>query len=208
MRIDFWYHPMMRAALVVALVMFGSHGVASAQAADASQMHESERGPIVLMIDPGPLRISADRLGHAIAHVLARDVVRLVDPRAREARHVLAIAYDTERRWHVRLESGGKSITMIENAVPPGAIDDRLADACRRAMSAMRELERTEELPVEVPVDRVWNVFSRSRAQEILDPFVDVPHREVAILSEVIDPFAPVAARRSVLTEVLDPWGY
>jgi hypothetical protein len=207
----------MRATLLAALVVLGSPAAAFAQPSSTTEAHESEARPVVLVIDPGPLRISAERLSRAVSRALARDIVRLTDPRASGALHVLTIAYDAERRWYVRLDAQGKTVTMIERAVPPGAIDSHLADTCRRAMM---ELETTQDAPAALPVtppssDPIRGMAQRSGyfvwAQEILDPFVDVPRptrHEIAIFSEVIDPFAPAAARRSAFTEVLDPWGY
>lgn len=212
---------MMRTALLAVFVVLGSPAAAFAQAPSTSEpapeAPPSERGPVVLVVDPGPLRISTDRLSRAISRVLVRDIVRLTDPRASDALHRLTIAYDAARRWYVRLEARGNTVTMIEQAVPPGAIDSHLADACRRAMM---ELETAHEAPVTQPTappsDSARDAFPPSSwsgsfvwAQEILDPFVDMPRRrEVAVFSEVIDPFAPTATRRSPFTEVLDPWGH
>lgn len=195
----------MRAALMAVFVMLGSPMLASAQTS-------SERAPVVLVIDSGPLRINADRLTRAVSRALTRDVVRFTDPRAAGAVERLTIAYDADRLWHVQLDARGRTVTMIERAVSPGAIDSRLAEACRQAMA---ELEMAQEAPA--PAAPLSEPASRAYAQighllwtqEILDPFVEAPRpmrREIAIFSEVIDPFAPIAARRSVFSEVLDPW--
>lgn len=197
----------MRAALMAVFVMLGSPTLALAQAS-------SERAPVVLVIDSGPLRLNSDRLARAVSRALTRDVVRLTDPRAGAAIERLTIAYDADRLWHVRVEAHGHSVTLIERAVPPGAVDSRLADSCRRAMA---ELEAAHEAPATAPVTPLPEPDPRAYAQagyflwtqEILDPFVEAPRpmrREIAIFSEVIDPFAPIAARRSVFSEVLDPW--
>ncbi|MDQ3034612.1 MAG: hypothetical protein M3Y87_19540 [Myxococcota bacterium] len=175
----------------------------------AVRAQESPRGVIVLVLDRGSARVDGEELGRAIAHAVARDVVRITDDRARDATGTLTIAHDAGTRWHVRFESRGRSASVVER-VRPRALDAMLADA------SLRVLTDVESAPEPVTAGPGRAGYDRSLmyvvwTDEILDPFVDAPsppRRELAIFSEVIDPFAPAASRRGPFAEVLDPWGH
>lgn len=163
----------------------------------------------MLVVDPGPVRMSSARLARTLSRTLLRDVVRITDERARDAVGTLTIAHDAGVRWHVRFESRGRGATIVQRVTRPGAIDLLLADAARRAIADVESPREPSSAPARPhdPASSVYLVW----ADEILDPFADVPpppRREMAIFSEVIDPFAPAASRHRQFTEVLDPWGY
>lgn len=194
----------MRAVVSVLLVVLAMPSLAHAQ---AMALGAPERGTLVLVVDSGQARVAADRLARSISSALLREVVRITDERARDAVGTLTIAHDAGARWQVRFESRGRSATLVATVARGTSVDDSLADASRRVVV---EVESMPD-PALLAAQRRATSNSRSAlwADEILDPFPDAPRpprREMAIFSEVIDPFAPAASRRRPFTEVLDPW--
>jgi hypothetical protein len=190
-------------ALLLALV--------SAVPAQAQDVPVAPAAPrvIVLVVDPGRVRMSSERLGRALSRTLLRDVVRITDDRARDAAGTLTIAHDSGQRWHVRFESRGRAATVVQRVTRPGAIDLILAEAARRAVDDVEARREPASAPARPGRDAAASMYL-AWADEILDPFADMPpppRREMAIFSEVIDPFAPAASRHRTFTEVLDPWG-
>lgn len=189
------------AGALLALIVLAPGVGASAQARDPR--------PIVLVVDPGRARMSSDRLLRAIAAATEREVVRITDERARDPIGTLTIAYEAPTRWLVRYESRGRSASAHERIARPGALHATLAAAAARLFAELDAAPATTSAPPPPPRPRDDRTLYVAWADEILDPFAGLPpppRREVAIYSEVLDPFAPAAARRVVWTEVVDPW--
>lgn len=201
-----------RSCLLVLAILSLAPPLAAAQgvAADAR--------PIVLVVDPGRARVSSDRLLRVIAAATSRELVRITDDRARDPAGTLTIAYEARGTWLVRFDRQGRSAIAHERVTRPGALDASLAAAARRVIGEVAVAERGGA-PGRAPAEAARPSPAQARdddeslyiawADEILDPFAGLPppeRREVAIYSEVIDPFAPAAARQSAWSEVLDPW--
>jgi hypothetical protein len=195
------------AALALAL---GLAGASSARAQDAGA-----RAPIVLVVDPGPLRIVPDRMVRAVSTALARDVVRVTDPRASAAAGTLTVAYRGRQTWLVRYDDGHGHVATAEVSVPrPGRLSATIARAATPLVADVEGgaagLGAPSATPTAREADEPTSMWLAS-ASEILDPFVGLPRPTTGTwhlagyYSEVIDPFAPPGTVRS-MPEVLDPW--
>ncbi|AKF04857.1 hypothetical protein [Sandaracinus amylolyticus] len=172
---------------------------------------QDARGAVVLVVDPGHARINPERLRRTIASTLGRELVRITDPQAHGATGTLTIAHSARARWLVRFDATGGSASTVAEITRPGRYDETIADAARRVIGEVEAATDVRSAPTRpnarsgagADIYVVW-------VDEILDPFEHTPpppRREIAIASEVIDPFAPIAARHRTFSEVLDPWG-
>ena len=167
----------------------------------------AQRRPlVVLVVDPGPVRVNIASLGHAIEGALERPVVRMTDDRAQSATGRLTIGFSSPNRWVLRYESEGQVGWVRDRIIRPGLLRRRLAELSRDLV------QRVETAGAERPSDWGDDVVIALR-DEILDPFDDTPPpqaRPISVLwSEVVDPFRdepPRAHVRQVWSEVLDPW--
>jgi hypothetical protein len=192
--------------------------VAQSSLAQSPPVAANARGPVVMVLDPGRARIGADRLLRAVAREVGRDVIRITDDRARDASGTLTIAYEGANRWLVRYDSRGLAAVTRERVARPAMLQGAIA---RASAQVIFQLEPPPAPAAPVTAASTGATVPPPRperddmslyvawADEILDPFAGLPpppRREMAIYSEVIDPFAPPAARRAGWTEVLDPW--
>ena len=182
----------------------------------------SEPRPLVLVVDPGPVRVSSDRLLRVIRAATRRDVVRITDARAEGSSGTLTIAYEGSGGWLVRFDSRGRSAVRHERIRRPGALDASLSAA---VVHVIGDLETASSAPASAesipaastpgpsspepagaePGDRMLVMW----VDEILDPFASLPPpatRDVVTYSEVLDPFGPAAPGRAGWSEVIDPW--
>lgn len=163
---------------------------------------------LVLVVDPGSIRINIESLGHAIEGALSRPVVRMTDERAPRAAGRLSIAFSSPNRWVLRYEAEGQVAWVSDRITHPGSLRSRLVELSRSLVSQVETSEGAER-------HHSWSDDVILALQdEILDPFGDSPPaarpRPISVLwSEVVDPFRedpPRAQVREVWSEVLDPW--
>lgn len=193
-------------------------------AAPAAAQDAPSARPLVVVVDPGPARINAERLRRTLEATLRREVVRITDERANDAAGTLTLARASEARWLVRFEgarssSSAATASTFAEISRPGLYDVVLAGAARRVVDEAEAA--TPQPPSAAAQPSPSDAEDRARvaasageytigwADEILDPFENLPplpRREIASATEVIDPFAPLTARRA-FSEVLDPWG-
>lgn len=191
-------------AVVLALALATFSAPAAAQDAPA------EARPLVLVVDSGRARVNPERLLRTVGGTLGRAVVRITDPSASSASGTLTLAHESRGRWLVRFDTTGGSASTLAEIARPGLYDVTLAQAARRVIAEVEAQGAAAPAPTASAPSSASDRFYVRWADEILDPFADVPpppRRELAIASEVLDPFAPVAARRVAFSEVLDPWG-
>lgn len=192
---------MMRKLGTVMTVVSVLLGIAGSAAAQDSRV-------LVLIVDPGSVRMNVESLGQAIQGALERPVVRMTDERAPSARGRLSIAFSSPNRWVLRYEAEGQVAWVSDQITRPGALRSRLVELSRNLVSQVEgsgEAERHHAWTEDVIL---------ALQDEILDPFADSPPapraRPISVLwSEVVDPFhddPPRAAVREVWSEVLDPW--
>jgi hypothetical protein len=170
--------------------------------------------PVVLIIDPGELRVNVSQLSGAIQQALGRPLVRMTDDAARTARGRLTIAYQNPNRWVLRYEAAGSVAWVTDRINRPGELRSRLASLSHDLVAQVeRPAQRTG--PSRSGGGGGWDDDSVILAlqNEIVDPFAGEPARPprpVTVLwSEVVDPFVDRPARApiaEVWSEVLDPW--
>jgi hypothetical protein len=174
--------------------------------------HAHAQGPIVLIVDPGELRVNVPQLSTAIQTAVGRPLVRMTDDEARSAQGRLTIAYQSPDRWVLRYEAAGSVAWVTDRIRRPGELRTRLA-------SLSHDLVASVDTPAQRAPSRSsganWDddAVILALQNEIVDPFEGEPvrpPRPVSVLwSEVVDPFvdrpsrAPIA---EVWSEVLDPW--
>lgn len=163
---------------------------------------------VVLIVDPGSMRLNVDSLGRAIEGALERPVVRMTDERAQTAGGRLSIAFSNPNRWVLRYEAEGQVAWVTDRITHPGTLRARLVELSRDLVSHVETTGTVERR-------RAWTEDVILALQnEIVDPFANEPAppraRPVSVLwSEVVDPFqndAPRAQVQEVWSEVLDPW--
>ncbi len=186
--------------------------------------HAQDEHVIVIVIDPGPIRVNIDQLTRAIQTSLARPVVRMTDERAQEAEGRLSIAYSHPFRWVLRYEARGTVGWVSDRINRAGELRSRLSqltqDLVVRVEGEPNAVATNRQVPV--PQSPARHTARRSDwtddvilalQDEIVDPFANEPRRRsrpISILwSEVVDPFRDSPARAPVTevwSEVLDPW--
>lgn len=197
-------------AVVLALALATFSVPAAAQDASPAAPTAEGRTALVLVVDAGRARVNPDRLLRTVEGTLGRAVVRITDARASAAVGTLTFAHESRGRWLVRFDTTGGSASTIAEITRPGIYDVTLAQAARRVVAEIETQPAPTPSPPSAQAPRSTDFHYVGWADEILDPFSGVPappRRELAIASEVLDPFAPVAARRVTFSEVLDPWG-
>ncbi|UJR82543.1 hypothetical protein [Sandaracinus amylolyticus] len=193
-------------ALVIALAALCLQVAACPQLVAA----QDARGAVVLVVDPGQARINPERLRRTIATALGRELVRITDPEAHGASGTLTVAHSARARWLVRFDATGASASTVAEITRSGLYDETIADAARRVVGEVEAAAAARSAPTRPAARSSADTTYVVWADEILDPFAHTPpppRREIAIASEVIDPFAPIAARHRTFSEVLDPWG-
>lgn len=213
------------ALAALALVPLTAPAIARAQSDTSTVAPPSppvtEARPLVLVVDPGPVRVSSDRLLRVIRAATRRDVVRITDARAEDSSGTVTIAYEGSGGWLVRFDSRGRSAVRHERIRRPGALDASLSAAVLHVLGDLETAATparaesipappipgptSQEPPSAEPGDRMLVMW----VDEILDPFASLPRpaaRDVVTYSEVLDPFGPAAPGRAGWSEVIDPW--
>ena len=120
--------------------------------------------------------------------------------RATGAAGTLTVAAGTGRRWLVRYDAGGHHATRTRVVERPALLSSGIVELAQLVVAELEVSPRAD------PAEFAYLLWD----DEILDPFAGLPRpprREVAIVSEVLDPFAPAALRhRDPWAEVIDPW--
>lgn len=199
----------MRALIVVAALLGACFPPTPAEAQSGDDL-------MVVIVDPGPVRLNQTSLLRAIGAEVERTIVRMTDERAPEAAGRLTIAFSRPDRWVLRYESGGQVAWVSDNIRRPGELRARLASLSRDVVGRVDGARPGAARPTPPRARGTWNDDVILALQnEILDPFEDEPRhrsarRPITVLwSEVVDPFndrSPRATVGEVWSEVLDPW--
>ena len=189
--------------IVVALLLAAS--VAPSVAAAQDDAVGPTGAAIVLVIDGAAGRLSVPRLRRALEAVLGRPVVRPADERAAAAPATLTIAFASPHRWVVRFDEAGAHPTRTLDVRGPAL--ETLVGLAVDAAAEARRVAHAAASPSGPPPGPTTIVHLTG---EILDPFIGMPVSRIAIavVGELIDPFAHVGGGVRVITspEVLDPW--
>lgn len=177
---------------------------------------------MVVVVDSGETTVNQARLIRAIERATRRDVVRMTDERAPQARGRLSIAYERPSRWVLRYEAGGQVAWVADRITNPRELRERLVALSVSVVTVIDGAPNAIQPPPQPePAQRAerrrgsWDDdIILALRDELVDPFAeDAPtgrERPYALLwSEVVDPFATPGSRRQgrqVWSEVIDPW--
>ena len=177
----------------------------------------SAQDVLVVTIEPGPVRVNADRLRQQIAESTSLTVVGLIDERAQGADSALTIARAGNREWVLRYRSGATDV-WARQTLAPGAVRRGLVAAGRdliargqRQAPVARATVPAAVTPAPTPVAPHTESWVRHDV-DVMDPFAATDHWDplrVALDGELQDPFNdPSLASRppAIWADLADPY--